>query len=162
MADTIIVYYSLEGNVDFLARELAGELGADVFRLETVKEYPKKGLAKFFHGGKDAVTSSRPELKAAVPSLAAYSTVVIGTPVWASRPAPPLNTFLFGADLAGKRVGLFASSAGGNARKCLSAMREAVAEARGQVVAEEDFTNPLKAPEEAAARAKAFAQRLRG
>ena len=40
MADTLVVYYSLEGNVDFLARENADEMKADLLRPETEKEYP--------------------------------------------------------------------------------------------------------------------------
>lgn len=83
MADTLIAYYSLEGNIDFVARELAKEIGADLFRIETVKAYPERGLAKFFHGGKDTVMGARPELKAPLPDLSAYSTVVLGMPVWA-------------------------------------------------------------------------------
>ena len=160
MADTIIIYYSLEGNVDFLARLLAKELGADTCRLETVKEYPKKGLAKFFHGGKDVVSGAKPALKTALPDLANYSRVILGSPVWASRPVPPLNTFFDRADFTGKSVGIFASSAGGNATKCLSLMREAVTQKGGTIIAEEDFTNPLKKTEAATEKLKAFAKRI--
>lgn len=44
MSKSLVIYYSLEGNVEFVAEELAEELGADTFRVETVKDYPKKGV----------------------------------------------------------------------------------------------------------------------
>ncbi|WP_294428623.1 flavodoxin [uncultured Treponema sp.] len=165
MADTIIIYYSLEGNVDFLAKELSKELskelGADLCRLETVKEYPKKGLAKFFHGGKDVVYGIKPELKTALPDLSKYSSVILGTPVWAAKPVPPMNTFFDSADFSGKNVSIFASSGGGNSKKCLSIMRETVTEKGGNLVAEEDFCNPLKKQEESLTKLKAFAERIK-
>ena len=160
MADTLIVYYSLEGNVDFVSRELAKELGADLYRLQTVKEYPKKGLMKFVHGGRDTIKGFKPELKA-LPDLSAYKTILVGAPVWASKPAAPLNTFFDGADFSGKSVSLFASSAGGNSKKCLSIMREIAEKKGGTVKEEEEFTNPLKDPEKTIAQVEAFAERIK-
>ena len=160
MADTLIVYFSLEGNVDFVSRELAKELGADLYRLQTVKEYPKKGLMKFVHGGRDTIKGFKPELKA-LPDLSAYKTILVGAPVWASKPAAPLNTFFDGADFSGKSVSLFASSAGGNSKKCLSIMREIAGKKGGTVKAEEEFTNPLKDPEKTIAQVEAFAERIK-
>ena len=160
MADTLIVYYSLEGNVDFVSRELAKELGADLYRLQTVKEYPKKGLMKFVHGGRDTIKGFKPELKA-LPDLSAYKTILVGAPVWASKPAAPLNTFFDGADFSGKSVSLFASSAGGNSKKYLSIIREIAGKKGGSVKAEEEFTNPLKDPEKTIAQVEAFAKRIK-
>ncbi len=160
MADTLIVYFSLEGNVDFVSRELAKELGADLYRLQTVKEYPKKGLMKFVHGGRDTIKGFKPELRA-LPDLSAYKTILVGAPVWASKPAAPLNTFFDGADFSGKSVSLFASSAGGNSKKCLSIMREIAGKKGGTVKAEEEFTNPLKDPEKTIAQVEAFAERIK-
>ena len=158
MANTLIVYYSLEGNIDFVARTLAKELGADTFRLETVKAYPKTGLAKFFHGGKDAVANSQPELKA-VPDVSAYQTIVVGAPVWAGRPAAPINTLFANVDVAGKNLAAFASSAGGSATKTLELIAE---KAKGtDVVAVASFKNPARNPESALADIKAFAEKIR-
>lgn len=161
MADTIIIYYSLEGNVDFLAKELSKELGADLCRLETVKEYPKKGFMKFFHGGKDVSFGVKPELKTVLPDLSKYSRVILGTPVWAAKPVPPINTFFDVADFSGKNVSIFASSGGGNAKKCLSIMRETVVEKGGNLVCEEEFCNPLKKQEESLAKLRTFAEKIK-
>lgn len=149
MAKTLIVYYSLEGNVDFVAKKIAENLGADIFRIETLKEYPKKGLLKFFHGGKDVVSGIKPELKGVLPSLEGYDKIVIGAPVWAAKPAAPLNTFFDKVDLSGKKCYAFASSAGGNSKKCLEIMASEIAKKDGTVEACAEFTNPLKKPDAA-------------
>lgn len=160
MADTLIVYYSLEGNIDFVARKLAKELNADLHRIETVKEYPKKGLAKFLHGGKDAVSGFKPELKNELPSLSDYAKIVVGSPVWAGKPAAPINTFLEKSDFSGKTVFAFASSAGGNAEKCLKAISDTITKKGGTIYATASFTNPARNPEAALDSINAFAEKI--
>lgn len=160
MAKTLIVYYSLEGNVDFVAKKIAETLGADIFRIETLKEYPKKGLLKFFHGGKDVVSGIKPELKGELPSLEGYDKLVIGAPVWAAKPAAPLNTFFDKVDLSGKKCYAFASSAGGNSKKCLEIMASEIAKKGGTVEACAEFTNPLKKPDVALVTIAEFAGKI--
>ena len=159
MSDTLIIYYSLEGNIDFAARTLARELQADTFRLETVKEYPTKGLAKFLHGGKDSTFSARPELKAPLPDLAPYATVILGAPVWAGKPAAPLNTAIASMDCTGKTVAAFVSSASGNGEKALAAIGSALNGAT--LTATASLKNPARAPEAALTQLKDFAARIR-
>ena len=159
MANTIIVYYSLEGNVNFLARALASECGADVFRLETVKDYPKKGLMKFLHGGHDATIGYKPELKKK-PDISAYSRVVLGTPVWAGKMSAPLASFIDAADFSGKEVFSIISSAGGPTKKCAGQIAAEVQKKGGAVKAVESFVNPLRRGEEALEKIKAFAKNL--
>lgn len=160
MAKTLIVYYSLEGNVDFVAKKIAENLGADIFRIETLKEYPKKGLLKFFHGGKDVVSGVKPELKGELPSLEGYDKIVIGAPVWAAKPAAPLNTFFDKVDLSGKKCYAFASSAGGNSKKCLEIMAAEITRKGGTVESCAEFTNPLKKPEAALVTITEFAGKI--
>jgi len=160
MSKILIAYYSLEGNVDFVARNLAKEIGADLFRIETVKEYPKKGLAKFFHGGKDAVTNACPELKTPLPDLTPYDLIVIGTPVWASRPASPINTILKSADFTGKKIAAFASSAGGNTGKTFDAISTGLKN-KGRLFATASFKNPLRSNEAATEEIKRFAEEIK-
>ena len=44
---TAVVYYSMSGNTEQIAKKLAEKLGADVIRIEPVKENPSKGFKKF-------------------------------------------------------------------------------------------------------------------
>ena len=160
MSDTIVIYYSLEGNVDFVAKKIAENLGADTYRIETLKEYPKKGVLKFFHGGKDVVSGVKPELKGELPSLEGYDKIIIGTPVWAAKPAAPLNTFFDKVNLSGKKCCTFASSAGGNSKKCLDIMASEIAKKGGTVEACAEFANPLKKTDAALVTIAEFADKI--
>ena len=162
MADTLIAYYSLEGNIDFVANELASLLNADKCRLETVKEYPKKGLVKYLHGGKDTLKGFKPELKTTIPDLAQYSTVIVGAPVWANGPAAPIMTFLEAADFTGKKVSFFTSSMGGSSAKTLKTMADAAtSKGAASVVPGFAVVNPLKKQDSAKAKIAEFAESLK-
>lgn len=120
---TIVVYYSLEGNTKYVAETISAIIGAELLELEPVKPYPTGKFTKFI-SGKDALSHARPELKPYEFDPEAYDRIVIGTPVWAGAPAPPVNTFLSENDLSGKNTCFYATSGGGNADKCISSMKE--------------------------------------
>ena len=44
---TAIVYYSMHGNIRYVAKKVADELGADLIELVPKKAYPDKGMIKF-------------------------------------------------------------------------------------------------------------------
>lgn len=56
---------------------------------------------------------SYPEIKTTISNLNDYDTIIIGSPLWWSNMAAPLQTFLFtyGAQMSGKKIGLIVSSA---------------------------------------------------
>ena len=123
---TIVVYYSLEGNSKYVADEIAKKLGADTLRLESKKAYPTGTMSKYFWGGKDVVMGETPELLPYQFHKKDYDVIILGTPVWAGRYAPPIKTFLKENDLKDKKIGLFACSASGNAEKCLQAIKQTI------------------------------------
>ena len=61
---TMIVYFSLEGNTDYAAKEIAEKLGADLLRLELARPFPKNKLLQFLVGGKGAMLEETPGLEA--------------------------------------------------------------------------------------------------
>jgi len=160
MNKTLVLYYSLEGNVDFLCKALANEASADLCRLETVKEYPKKGLMKFIHGGRDASFGFKPELKNSLPELSQYQSLVLGTPVWAGKMSAPLNTYINQSDFTGKYVYLLVSSAGGNAEKCISQITQLVEEKGGIVKDTLSFVNPKKNVDSSVSKIKDFVKKM--
>ena len=109
----LIVYYSLEGNTKMIANELAAKLGADTLELKPIKAYPTGKVSKFLWGGKSSVMSDMPILEPIKIDIGMYDTIILGTPVWASRCSPPLRTFLMDRSVIGKKVAAFAC-AGGN------------------------------------------------
>ena len=121
---TAVVYYSLEGNVRYVAEKIAGATGADLIELVTVKAYPDKGFKKFFWGGKAATMKDKPELEPYSFKAEDYELVVLCSPVWVGTCTPPFRTFLSENDLTGRKVAVVASSAGGNGEKCFRELQE--------------------------------------
>ena len=141
---TAVVYYSLQGNIRYVAEKVAAKLGADLIELIPVKAYPDKGMKKFIWGGSAVTFKKKPELKPYSFNTGDYDLIILGTPVWASGFTPPLRTFLEDNDLTGKKIAVIASSAGGDQSKCISTL-QAAAKA-DSLVAELRLVNPKAAP----------------
>lgn len=125
MMKTLIVYYSLEGNTEYVARAVASTVGADLIRLEPVRAYPTSGFRKFFWGGKSAVMAEKPELQPYTFQPEIYDRIMFGFPVWAGNVAPPLHTFVQEnlEAFKGKRIAAFACQSGSGAEKALRKLK---------------------------------------
>ena len=100
-AKTLLVYYSFTGNIEKAADAVKDQTPTDVLRIQPAQ----KGLnyaANNYSLGSDLVDQIR-----------SNDTVIIGTPLWWSNMAAPMQTFLFhnGKAMAGKKIGLIVSSA---------------------------------------------------
>ncbi|WP_051226863.1 flavodoxin family protein [Butyrivibrio sp. MC2013] len=160
MAETgriLMVYYSFEGNVEYISRIVSKELPADLFRLEPDREPPKKGIGKILLGGMDVVLGRLPRIVPCKYNLSDYSQIIIATPVWAGSYAPALGTFLKENHLQGKRIYLIVSSSSGNADKMLLKLEDSLT--GNNVVGTLSVKDPLRNEEEERPRIEAF---LRG
>jgi len=139
---TLVVFYSLEGNTDFIAGVIASALGADLMKLETAKPFPTEAPAKFFKGGMSAVFKMKPKLANKNIDLAPYDNIILGTPVWPSTYASPLNTLFKKHGFTGKKVALFLCSGGDDVAKCVANLKNVLS--GNSFVGEMDFIEPLK------------------
>ena len=141
-----IVYYSMSNNTEFAAQEIATVTDADLIRIEPEKAYPCKGVRKFIWGGKSAVMKEEPDLLPYEFDAEKYDAVVLGCPVWASSPAPPMRTFIKNnrGALSGKKVSAFVCCSGGGAAKALAKMRAAFG--YGRFVSELILIDPKDKP----------------
>ncbi len=143
---TAVVYYSLQGNIRYVAEKTAGELGADLIELVPVKAYPDKGMIKFIWGGSAVTFKRKPKLEPYHFDPADYELVILATPVWAGTFTPPLRTFLEDNDLTGKKIAVIVSSAGGDPSKCIEALK--VSAKADTLVAQLSLVDPKSAPSE--------------
>ncbi len=122
----LVVYYSLEGNTQYIAEKIKEETGADLLRLIPKKAYPSKGFAKFFWGGKSAVMAEKPELEEFSVDLAPYDRIILGFPVWASTFAPPIRSFVeqYAPQLKNKRIITYACQGGAGAEKAFAKLSQ--------------------------------------
>lgn len=123
---TIIVYYSLGGNTELAAKQIAAKLNADLLRIAPEKAFPDSGFKKFLWGGKSAVMKEMPKLVPYTFDAAQYEQVIFGSPVWASSFAPPIRSFIEEnrTALQGKRFSAFVCFSGGGDDKTLKKLRE--------------------------------------
>ena len=102
----LVVFYSWTGSTRVAARELARIMGAELIEIEEKK--PRKS---FMGSAFAAIMNMKSPIKPLSISAQEYDNILIGTPVWASRLAPAINTFLSTVDLRGKNVYLFVTQA---------------------------------------------------
>ena len=114
----------MSGNTHQTAETIAKELGAQLIRIDPVKEYPSKGVRKFLWGGKSAVMGDQPALQPYTFD-GSYDRIIFGTPVWASNITPPIRTFIAEnrEKLADKSVAVFTCFSGGGADKAIEKLR---------------------------------------
>ncbi|MGN0446196.1 MAG: flavodoxin family protein [Acutalibacteraceae bacterium] len=116
MAKTAIVYYSLEGTTEAIAKRLGFFIGADLIRMNPKREPPKKGPGKFLVGGLTAVLEIDPQMPNLKDTLAPYENVVVAFPIWAGTYPPAVGALVDQGGLLGKKVYLIASSKSGNTK----------------------------------------------
>lgn len=123
---TLIVYYSMGGNTAWAAGQIAARLGADLIALTPRRAYPDRGIRKFLWGGRSAVMGQTPALEPYGFDAQACDRVILGTPLWASRIAPPLRSFVAEQReaLRGKTLAAFVCSGGGSPGKAFTQLRE--------------------------------------
>ena len=82
-------------------------------------------MKKFIWGGSAVTFKKKPDLEPYTFDSGKYDLVIIATPVWAGGFTPPIRTFFESNDLTGKKIAAVASSAGGDSRKCIEAIKDA-------------------------------------
>ena len=128
---TAIVYYSMSGNTAYVADMLKEQLESDaeLIEIKPVKAFPDRGFKKFLWGGKSAVMAQKPKLQPYTFDAEKYDQIIIGSPVWASRIAPPIRTFIEEnkSVLRTKSISAFACQAGSGGEKALSGLQSLIA-----------------------------------
>ena len=115
---TLVIYYSRKGenyvngsikNIDKGNTEIAAEyirdaVGADLFEIETVKEYDKSYMTCIEEAKAELHQNARPELKAYIDDISAYDNIVIAGPCWWGTYPMAVITQLEALDFTGKKV----------------------------------------------------------
>lgn len=120
----IIIYYSLTENTKNAAEKLAELLNADLCRIDTVKPMPLEKEKQMIIGGMKAVFGMRPKIKDVPTDIQSYDEIIIGTPVWAGKNAPAVNTLLKNKEIKEKVTAVFTLSGGGDNDKCVARLRK--------------------------------------
>lgn len=100
----LVLYYSQTGNTKAVAEEIANKLGADIEEITMVDPYDPDFQATIDRCMKEREQEILPTINPVKADLSKYDVIFLGYPVWFGTYAPPVITFLNGADLSGKKI----------------------------------------------------------
>ncbi len=103
----LIVYYSLSGNTENVAKMIETKTGADLYLLEPETPYPSSTEATGTEMQAERDNNSIRELTGTLPDLSDYDYILIGGPVWSGLPSNPVQKYLSLNDFTGKQVSGF-------------------------------------------------------
>ena len=146
MSKALIIFYSLEGNTQFIAEHIATKIWADLLQLYPEKEISSKWFMKYMRWGRQVVMKVTPKLQPRTVDIDQYDTLIFWTPVRAFNYAPALRTFFAEQKFQNKKIFLFCCHEGGK-WKTLENMAQALA--GNEIISQIDFFAPLKKEKEA-------------
>ena len=129
---SLVIFYSRTDKTRFVSKTLAKALKSDL--RELIDKDKRKGIFGFIKSGFDALMAKRADLLDPEFNIKGYDLVMIGTPVWASRPAPAMLTLFDNIDLKKKKVVIFCTAGSDNAQETLNIMSGYVKNSGGDLV----------------------------
>jgi len=152
-----VIYYSLTENTKEAAEKIAEKLGADLFRIDTVKPMPEEFGKQMMYGGMQATFGLKPEITGVPENVSEYNEIIIGTPIWAGKNTPAINTLLTNKEIRDKVVAVFTLSGGGDNKKCMPKLEKKLANLKHSVALAD---KKLGKEAESAAKLEAFIEEL--
>lgn len=132
----LIVYFSLGGNTERVATNLAARLGADLEELR--EQTSRRGLSGYMRAALDSLRE-RPAVLVDVGKRASdYDLTIVGTPIWAGKITPAVRTYLTNIRGTPRRVAFFTTSGSTDIARVLPAMEGLVA---SEAIASLGFTS---------------------
>ena len=132
MIKVLVVYYSRTGKTRFVAEKVAAELKADIEEVVDLKN--RSGRFGFLKAGYDATRGNETEIGETQKSPSDFELIVVGTPVWNSRPSSAISTYLKRNDFAGKKVAVFCTNEGVGEEKAVDRTKALIS--NGDIVGE--------------------------
>jgi hypothetical protein len=88
----LVVYYSLSGNTERVAEDLATRLDAD--REKIGEATNRRGWLGYVRAALDSIRERHAQLSGLRKNPGDYSLVIVGTPIWAGKITPAIRAYL--------------------------------------------------------------------
>ena len=108
----LVAYFSASGTTAKVADRLSKAIGADLFEIKTVKQYPIDYDETTVVAQNEHDSDARPEIIEPLPNISGYDTIIIGHPNWWGTMPKAVMTFLENYDWSGKKVLSFCTHEG--------------------------------------------------
>ena len=122
---TLVLYYSLTGNTQAVAEEIANRLGADIEGIACVNPYDTNFQACIQRCMQEREQSVLPDIQPVNADLSQYDIIFIGYPVWFGTYAPPVDHFILNEDLSGKKIVPFCTFGSGGLESSIADLKAA-------------------------------------
>ena len=110
------------GNTQYVAQLIQETVGGDLFRIETVQQYPLDHDPLVDQANDEKAQAARPELFTHVENFEQYDTILLGYPNWWADLPMPLYSFLEEYDFSGKTIIPFVTHGGSRASRTLESI----------------------------------------
>ena len=121
---TLIVYFSWSGNTRAVANTIQELTGCDIVEIEVEEPYSSVYNEVTARARQELDNDIRPALVTQVENIDEYDTLIVGTPIWSSRLAPPVKSFLAMYDLTGKKIAPFCTHGGSGTAQSVENIRD--------------------------------------
>ena len=150
---SLVVYYSLTGKTRLVAQAIAE---APDSTLVEIKETRPRKLGPFVYltGGFAAMMNWGSRINPIDIDLKQYDRIFIGSPIWNSRPAPAVNSFIYRTSFESRSVIPFFTMGGDNAGGALANITAKIKRRQGKVVGSFAITSYKVSDEEIIAQTK--------
>jgi len=101
-----------KGNTKIVAEIIAEKVGADLFEIKPVKNYPTNYKECTQVASQEKAKKLRPEIVGKVENFEDYDTIFLGYPIWYGDAPMVIYTFLESYDFAGKNIVPFCTHGG--------------------------------------------------
>lgn len=116
----LVVYYSRSGHTQQLAQRIAEAVGADV---DAIAEHTdRSGPLGYVRSLYEALRERTPDITSSAHDPAAYSLVIVGTPIWAASPSSPVRSYLQRSHDALRSVAFFCTCGGSGGERAFAQM----------------------------------------
>ncbi|MDO4290080.1 MAG: flavodoxin [Eggerthellaceae bacterium] len=111
-------------NTQTAAEAIAETTDADVFRIETVQEWPQLHSEASHIAGEQQRRDERPALTATVEGMDGYDTLFLGFPIWWYSEPMSIRSFVESYDLSGKTIAPFCTTMSVGIGEAVSHLRD--------------------------------------
>lgn len=112
------------GNTQYIAGIIQDTLGGDLFKIETVREYPGSHSSLLDFAYNEKSENARPELSSHIENFDEYDVVFVGYPNWNADLPMPLYTFFDEYDFSGKTIIPFVTHGGSGFSSTVRTIRD--------------------------------------
>jgi flavodoxin len=149
----LIVYYSFTDKTKLVSQVIAEALNATLVEITETK--PRKlGPLVYLIGGFAATINRGSKINSIDIDLKQHETIFIGSPIWNSRPAPAINSFIYQTNFEGRSIIPFFTMAGDNSEKALANITAKIEKSQGKVADSFTIKSYKVSDEEIIAKAK--------